>query len=78
MNIKKHGKDHQGIKGGTLGGHNPLCLKSYKIRYTNKNLKNQNLLAVQGLHSLLSDISVRLNDSTTFFPAISLCKIEQW
>ena len=32
-NIKKHGKEHHSIKVGTIGGYNPLCLKSYKIRH---------------------------------------------
>ena len=31
-NIKKHEKYYHSIKVCTLGGHNPLCLKSYKIR----------------------------------------------
>ena len=30
--IKKHGKEHDIIKVGTLGGHHTLCLKSYRIR----------------------------------------------
>ena len=34
---KKHEKYCHSIKAGTLGGHNPLCLKSYKIRYPMKN-----------------------------------------
>ena len=41
--IKEHGKGHQSIKLGTLGGHNPLCLKSYKIRYPMKNFKHPKL-----------------------------------
>ena len=33
MNIKKHEKYYHSIIVGTIGGHNPLCLKSNKIRY---------------------------------------------
>ena len=29
---KKHEKYYHSIKVGTLGGHNPLCLKSYKFK----------------------------------------------
>ena len=39
---KKHGRDHSSVKVGTLGGHNPLCLKSYKIRIPMKNFKKPN------------------------------------
>ena len=33
MNIKKHEKYYHSTKAGTLWSHNPLYLKSYKIRY---------------------------------------------
>ena len=39
---KKHEKYYHSIKVGTLGGHNPLCLKSYKIRTPMKNFKKPN------------------------------------
>ena len=57
-NIKKHGKDHCSIKVGTLGSHNPRCLKSYKIRHPMKNFKNPKLpsffssLCIDYLHFL--------------------------
>ena len=54
-------------------GHFPLWLKSYKIRYTNKNFKNQSLLALQELHSLLSGILVKLNHLRIFFSLRFLC-----
>ena len=66
------------MKVGTLGGHNLLCLKSFIIRNTNKNFKNQNLLALQGLSSMVSEKSIRVNDITNIFGKISLCEIEQW
>ncbi len=40
----RNGKDHQSIIVGT-SGQNPLCLKSYKIRYLMKNFRNPNLLS---------------------------------
>ena len=41
-NIKKHEKYCHSIKVGTLGGHNPLCLKSYKVRTPTKIFKKPN------------------------------------
>merc|ERR1711923_514509 len=40
--IDKCEKYCHSIKVGTLGGHNPLCLKSYKIRTPMKNFKKPN------------------------------------
>ena len=39
---KKHEKYYHSIKVCTLGGHNPLCLKSYKIRTPMKIFKKPN------------------------------------
>ena len=39
--FQKHEKYYHSIKAGTLGGHNPPCLKSYKIRYSIKHFENQ-------------------------------------
>ena len=38
----KHEKYYHSIKVGTLGGHNPLCSKSYKIRTPMKNFEKPN------------------------------------